>query len=87
MAKAAIVGTKDAQPASWLQWGQPVTEPIAGAIAVFKSSQPTKPVRVGFFLLATENYVIVFTGDIASSIGLVAFNKTDLLEYRWPSGM
>lgn len=85
--KAAVDGTKDANPASWLLWGQSITEPLVGAITVFKSAQPAQPRRVGLFLLATKNYVVVITGNIASSISIAAFDKANLLGYRWPSGM
>jgi len=84
MQKANIIGIKDEKPSSWLKWGKPLTEPKPGAIAIFKLGLTYKYEIVGFFLLTTKNYDIILAGDVLSNIGVVAFEKTNLLGYRWP---
>lgn len=85
MQKSNIAGTNNAQPSSWLIWGNPITELKHGAIGVFKLTQPHKPEMVGFFLVETKNYAIILMGDILSAVNIVAFPKSQLLGYRWPS--
>lgn len=85
MQKSNMVGTNNAQPSSWLNWGNSITELKHGAIGVFKLTWEHKPEMVGFFLVETKNYAILLMGDVLSAINIVAFPKSQLLGYRWTS--
>lgn len=81
--KVKKTGTKNADPRSWLDWGVKLTEPKLGAIAVFGMRNQKNFAYVGCFLLETTNYVVVIAGDIGGAVNIAAFDKRDLLGYRW----
>lgn len=84
MHKSNMIGNKNQLPTSWLQWGKAEVKPKHGVITVFKLKSSYKQEMVGFFLLETYNYDIVLAGDVLSAINIIAFEKANLLGYRWP---
>lgn len=86
MYNTKIMGTQNELPTSWLNWGKAEIKPKHGAITVFQlESSYSKYTMVGFFLLETKHYDIVLTGDVLSTVSVIAFEKSNLLGYRWPN--
>jgi len=82
--QAKMTGTNDAAAQSWLAWGDPLSKPRPGAIAVFKTETRPGGGYVGFFLSETPNYIIVLGGDFGNAVRIGSLKKSDLLGYRWP---
>ena len=93
MEQAGYAGTKSALSTSWLKWGQAITKPVKGCLAVFERDNGGG--HVGFFLeevpTMSEIYIKVLGGNqehADTQIGEVNekhYRKSKLLGYRLPS--
>jgi uncharacterized protein (TIGR02594 family) len=69
---------------SYLTWGEPLAEPLPGAITVLSRSSDPASGHVGFLLAETTSSVILLGGNQSDGVTVAAFPKSRLLSYRWP---
>jgi len=85
MKMADIEGTNSARAKSWENWGDSLSQPLTGCIAVLtRSSNPEKG-HVGFFCDETENYIKLLGGNQKNRVKISNYRKDRLVSYRWPS--
>lgn len=83
--RAGIRSTRSLLARSYLDWGQQLEKPRAGAIAVFRrGNDPTKG-HVGFWLAETDEDVLLLGGNQSNAVSVVRYPKSRLLALRWPS--
>ena len=93
MEKAGYIGTKSALSTSWLKWGQAISKPVKGCLAIFLREGGGG--HVGFYIdetvTATVTYIKILGGNQEhpdTDIGKVNekhYLKSKLLGYRLPS--
>jgi uncharacterized protein (TIGR02594 family) len=70
---------------SYLEWGENLTEPKLGSIAVFsRSSDPTLG-HVGFIVGTTSDGLIILSGNQSDRVTVAACSRDRLVGLRWPS--
>jgi len=83
--RAGIRSTRSLLARSYLDWGQQLEKPRAGAIAVFRrGNDPTKG-HVGFWLAETDEDILLLGGNQSNAVSVVRYPKSRLLSLRWPS--
>lgn len=82
--QAGIEGTNSGTARSWTKWGQEITSPQPGAVAVFKRRNHPYAGSVGFLLYESDTRVVCIMGNHANSVSIAALPKDLLLGYRWP---
>ena len=86
LAQVGIVGTQSALARSWLKWGDSITEPVPGCIAVLSREDPAGwKGHVGFFLRADEQHVHLLGGNQLAQVREHFYPKALVLGCRWPS--
>ena len=86
LAQAGIVGTRSALARSWLEWGDALTEPIPGCIAVLSREDPAGwKGHVGFFLRADDAQVHLLGGNQLAQVREHFYPSATVLGYRWPA--
>jgi uncharacterized protein (TIGR02594 family) len=76
-------GTRSAAAASWLTWGQKLTKPFRGCVAVFSRDGGH---HVAWFLRDLGNSIEVIGGNQSNAVTRAAYSKERLLGYRAPKG-
>lgn len=79
--KAGIQSTKSAWAKSYLNWGEPLSVPKFGAVAVF--SREGNKGHVGFYVGQNDDAVFVLGGNQLQSVCVHSYPKGRLLGYRW----
>jgi uncharacterized protein (TIGR02594 family) len=69
---------------SYLAWGQPLAQPVPGAIAVLSRGPDPAAGHVGFLLAQTSSSIILLGGNQSDGVTVAAFPKSRLLGLRWP---
>jgi uncharacterized protein (TIGR02594 family) len=83
--RAGIAGTRSLMARSYLGWGQAITEPQPGDIAVLsRGANPTLG-HVGFLVGLTNESVILLGGNQSDAVTVEAFARNRLLGVRRPS--
>jgi uncharacterized protein (TIGR02594 family) len=88
LTQAGYEGTNSALARSWLNWGQPITEPRKGCIVVFKRGAGFG--HVAFYLDETDTHIKVMGGNQLNpetniyEVSEKYYPKTDFLGYRIP---
>lgn len=86
LAQAGIVGTRSALARSWLDWGEPLSEPVPGCITVLWREDPLSwKGHVGFFERVEGDQVILFGGNQLDAVRSHTYPLNTVLSYRWPS--
>jgi uncharacterized protein (TIGR02594 family) len=86
MAQVQIAGTASALARSWLEWGEPLAQPVAGCVAVLYRDEPDSwKGHVGFFLRADEQSVYLLGGNQLGCVCENAYPRDSVLGYRWPA--
>ena len=86
MAQVGIEGTRSALARSWLEWGEPLDEPVAGCIAVLTREDPGSwKGHAGFFLRRDEENVYLLGGNQLGEVREHFYPLTAVLGYRWPT--
>lgn len=85
LAQVGIVGTGSALARSWLNWGQPLEQPLFGCIAVLSRDDPTGwKGHVGFFLRSDDESIYLLGGNQLDQVREHFYPKSAVLGYRWP---
>ena len=86
LAQAGIVGTRSALARSWLEWGDALTEPVPGCIAILSREDPAGwKGHVGFLLRADDVHVHLLGGNQLAQVREHFYPKDLVLGYRWPA--
>jgi uncharacterized protein (TIGR02594 family) len=83
--RAGIASTRSLMARSYLKWGDKISAPRAGAIAVFSRGANSAEGHVGFWLGETEDAVVVLGGNQGDSVSVARYAKSRLLGLRWPT--
>ncbi len=85
LAQVGIPGTGSALARSWLEWGEPLAEPVVGCVAVLSRDDPAGwKGHVGFFLRSDSNYVHLLGGNQLEQVREYHYPLGSVLGYRWP---
>lgn len=87
LAQAGIPGTGSALARSWLEWGEPLEQPVVGCITVLWREQPTSwRGHVGYYLREDEELVYLLGGNQLGQVREHFYPKATVLAHRWPGG-
>jgi uncharacterized protein (TIGR02594 family) len=85
--QSGVAGTNSALARSWLEWGQSLTEPIPGCIAVlWRESPDSWKGHVGYYLRHTAEEVFLLGGNQLEAVREHSYPTQCVLSYRWPIG-
>jgi uncharacterized protein (TIGR02594 family) len=85
-AQVGIAGTGQALARSWLAWGEPLSEPRPGCIAVlWRESPESWKGHVGFYLRTVDDRVYLYGGNQLDSVCENSYPVECVLGYRWPN--
>lgn len=84
LAKVHMETTESAAAISWMNWGEPLDEPVHGCIVVLKRTGGN---HVAFYMGEREGQLKLLGGNQGDQVKEALFSKKDLLGYRWPKGM
>ncbi len=83
--RSGIACTRSLLARSYLSWGEAVTMPKFGAVAVFsRGSDPTAG-HVAFYLDADTASIFVLGGNQGDAVSITAIERSRLLGFRWPT--
>ena len=83
--RAGIRSTRSLMARSYLSWGEALSEPRPGAIAVLSRGFDPRLGHVGFLVGITSNDLILLGGNQGDVVGVQLFPRSRLLGLRWPS--
>jgi uncharacterized protein (TIGR02594 family) len=83
--RAGLASTRSLMARSYLKWGDALSEPRAGAIAVFSRGTNPAEGHVGFWLGETEDAVVLLGGNQGNAVSVARYAKSRLLALRWPA--
>lgn len=83
MKQAGIKGTGLANARSWLDWGENLGHPKAGAVVILSRGAPPSG-HVGFFLRQEGDRIAVLGGNQSDQVKVSTFPASMVLGYRWP---
>lgn len=84
-----IKSTRSGMARSYMNWGQPVDDPIKGAVVVFwRGSRYGSSGHVGF-VTGKDQYgnIMVLGGNQSDAVNIKPFSTDRVLGYRWPTGV
>jgi len=85
LAQTGLEGTGSALARSWLNWGEPLVEPVPGCIAVLSRDDPAGwRGHVGFFLRLDGEHIHLLGGNQLDQVREHYYPKATVLGYRWP---
>lgn len=89
MEQAGVKSPRAANARSWLDWGEPLTTPRRGAIAVFARGAGELAGHVGFWLQSLAFADVLLGGNQADAVSVAPCQRAGrahrLLGYRWPA--
>lgn len=79
--------TRSARARDFLQWGYSVKDhPLSGAIVVLERGEPALNFgHVGLLMGEFDDSIVVLNGNVNNRICLSQFQKTKVIDYRYPS--
>ncbi len=81
--KAGLDRSKKLNARSWLSIGKITTKPKQWDIVIFwRGSKTSWKGHVAFFIRKTPNWIYVYGGNQNNKVGIKAYPKSRLLEYR-----
>jgi uncharacterized protein (TIGR02594 family) len=85
MERAGYVSTRSARARSWEHWGEALTEPKEGAIAVLWRKNPQSGAgHVGWYCGEKDGKIKLLGGNQNNSVNYSWYPKERVLSYRWP---
>lgn len=83
---AGIESSRHEAARSYLSWGQPLVEPVLGAVVVF--SRDGGGGHVGFVAGRDEQgRLLVLGGNQGDAVNIRPFDSVRVIGYRWPAGL
>ncbi|AHB49033.1 hypothetical protein W911_12455 [Hyphomicrobium nitrativorans NL23] len=82
--RAGTRSTRSLMARSYLSWGQRLSEPRMGAVAVFSRGRNPALGHVGFWLGETDEHVVLLGGNQGNAVSVARYPKSRLLDLRWP---
>ena len=82
--RADIRSTRSLMARSYLSWGERLSEPRIGAVAVFSRGRNPALGHVGFWLGETDDHVMLLGGNQGNAVSVARYPKSRLLGLRWP---
>ncbi|MFM9848759.1 MAG: TIGR02594 family protein [Hyphomicrobiaceae bacterium] len=83
--RAGFSSTRSLIARSYLEWGEPATEPAAGSIAVLTRGASTSLGHVGFLVGMTDTAVYLLGGNQSDAVSVARFDRSRLLSTRMPT--
>jgi len=85
--QVGIAGTKKQNARSYLEWGEKITTPRLGCIAIlWRESKDSWKGHVAFYAGESQQHVVLLGGNQNNAVGLESYPHDRVLEYRWPKG-
>lgn len=82
--RSGAASTRSLMARSYLQWGEPLSAPRAGAVAVLSRGRNAALGHVGFWLGETDRDVVLLGGNQGNAVSVARYPKARLLGFRWP---
>ncbi len=83
--RAELRSTRSLLARSYLKWGDALSKPRIGAIAVFSRGSDPSLGHVGFWLGETDDAIVVLGGNQSNAVSVARYPKSRLLAVRWPA--
>jgi uncharacterized protein (TIGR02594 family) len=83
--RAGFASTRSLMARSYLDWGEPTSEPPAGGIAVLSRGANTSLGHVGFLVGMTDTAIYLLGGNQSNAVSVARFDRSRLLCMRMPS--
>ena len=80
---ASCPGTKSGLARSYLNWGYSLSKPALGCIVVIRRGADPRKGHVGFFLDESRGFIRILGANQNDRVGVNAYSKLRLLDYRW----
>ncbi len=82
--RAGLTSTRSLMARSYLKWGQKISRPRMGAVAVLRRGKNKNLGHVGFYVGENGRSVFLLGGNQSDSVSIGSYAKSRLLGYRWP---
>ena len=70
---------------AWLDWGQPIAEPVVGCVVIFER---TGGGHVGLVVgKDLTGRLLVLGGNQGNKVSIAPFDRSRVVGYRWPPGL
>jgi uncharacterized protein (TIGR02594 family) len=83
--RAGFASTRSLMARSYLDWGEAISEPSAGSIAVLSRGANTTLGHVGFLVGMTDTALYLLGGNQSNAVSVARFDRTRLLGIRMPT--
>lgn len=83
--RAGFASTRSLMARSYLEWGEPISEPPAGSIAVLSRGANPSLGHVGFLVGMTDAAIYLLGGNQANAVSVARFDRVRLLGVRAPT--
>lgn len=82
--QAGLAGTRRAAAASYSTWGQPLSQPVLGAVVTF-----TRPGggHVGFYMGQRGGKWLILGGNQSNKVSVASYDPAKHTAIRWPAGV
>jgi uncharacterized protein (TIGR02594 family) len=70
---------------SFLKWGEAISEPRHGAVAVFRRGRSTWQGHVGLVVDHDATHISVLGGNQSNAVTVARYPRSKLLGFRWPT--
>ncbi len=85
--QVGMTGTGSALARSWLDWGQPLEQPVPGCVVVLHRDDPASwKGHVSFYLRTEGERIFLFGGNQLDAVREHSYPLNSVLGYRWPHG-
>jgi uncharacterized protein (TIGR02594 family) len=73
---------------AWLEWGDPIKEPVPGCVVVLRRGKDPKAGHVALFQQWSKDCQSLYLlgGNQGDRVSIARFKVDDVLGYRWPRG-
>ena len=76
-------GTGLSNARSFLTWGKPIDAPALGCVCVFSRGSDKAEGHVALYLDSHDGLIYCLGGNQGNRVGINAYDKKNLLGYRW----